>query len=100
MIELLSQQVAFKNRSKAKAIPIAWFKSIQGRHGYLRVERYLEVLNNGMIRVVDITRAKTSVCHTFGNGLDLFASSQEIFQYHWNSVVERKEAPFYKQYRP
>lgn len=45
---------------------LGYFKSEYGRYGGVQIVRYLKLLSNGKIKVIDVTRRKTSTISGFG----------------------------------
>jgi len=45
---------------------LGYFKSEYGRYGGVKIIRYLKLLDNGVIKVIDLTRMKTSSIRSFG----------------------------------
>jgi len=73
-------------KPKDKYKPIAYFKTEYGRHGDRKIVRYLKVLDNGCIKVIDVTRLKTSSIRTFGSiPMEVFVSTEN----EWNKAYDK-----------
>lgn len=73
---------------KLDAKGIAWFKTTKEhrRHGHIWIERYFQILDDGTISVIDMTRLKFANQRTFGGeNVSIELSSQE----EWNDKVEQ-----------
>ena len=62
-----------------KPKPIAYFKTEYNRYGgnHQNITRYLKVMDDGAIKVIDTTRLKTSTIRSFGGmPMKLFKSNK------------------------
>lgn len=50
-----------------KSSVLGYFKTEYGRYGGVKIIRYLKLLSNGKIKVIDVTRMKTSTISGFGS---------------------------------
>lgn len=74
--------------TKIDAKGIAWFKTTKDhkRHGDTWIERYFQVLDDGTISVIDMTRLKFANQRSFGGvNVDIELSTQK----EWNEKVEQ-----------
>lgn len=73
--------------TKLNAEGIGWFKTTQNhkRNGGTFIERYFQVLDDGTISVIDMTRLKFANQRSFGGlNVDIEISTQE----EWKQKVE------------
>lgn len=79
-------------KPKDKYKPIAYFKTEYGRHGDRKIVRYLKVLDNGCIKVIDVTRLKTSSIRTFGSTpMELSISTEKDWNKAYNKVINNMQ---------
>lgn len=83
-----------KSREKIKTIKnrkpkaLSYFRTEYGRYGYKNIVRYLKVMDNGIIKVVDVTQLRTSSIRSFGSTpMKLFKSTKRAWENAMRKVI-------------